>query len=199
MAYASWSVVFGEQPSAAKWNILGSNDASFNDGSGFSAGALGSDSDAFANGVCVQMQHTSLTTVASTAIALPADDTIPQNTEGAEAMTVTITPKSSTNELVIEAVLLLAPNTADHVVAALFQDSTAGALKAVANYQSTNTGMTPVSLNHKMVAGTTSATTFKIRYGSSTGVSTSINGQGGARRFGGVVTTGMVVREYRAT
>lgn len=35
MAYQSWSVVFGEQPSAAKWNILGSNDASFNDGTGF--------------------------------------------------------------------------------------------------------------------------------------------------------------------
>jgi hypothetical protein len=34
MAYQSWSVVFGEQPSAAKWNILGTNDASFNDGSG---------------------------------------------------------------------------------------------------------------------------------------------------------------------
>lgn len=30
MAYQSWSVVFGEQPSAAKWNILGTNDASFN-------------------------------------------------------------------------------------------------------------------------------------------------------------------------
>ena len=34
MAYASWSVVFGEQPSTAKWNILGTNDASFNDGTG---------------------------------------------------------------------------------------------------------------------------------------------------------------------
>lgn len=34
MAYQSWSVVFGEQPSAAKWNILGTNDASFNDGTG---------------------------------------------------------------------------------------------------------------------------------------------------------------------
>lgn len=34
MAYASWSVVFGEQPSAAKWNILGTNDSSFNDGTG---------------------------------------------------------------------------------------------------------------------------------------------------------------------
>lgn len=29
MAYSSWSVVFGEQPSAAKWNILGSNDDHF--------------------------------------------------------------------------------------------------------------------------------------------------------------------------
>lgn len=31
MAYSSWSVVFGEQPSAAKWNILGTNDAHFYD------------------------------------------------------------------------------------------------------------------------------------------------------------------------
>jgi hypothetical protein len=34
MAYSSWSVVFGEQPSAAKWNILGTNDAAFNNGTG---------------------------------------------------------------------------------------------------------------------------------------------------------------------
>lgn len=39
MAYASWSVVFGEQPSAAKWNILGTNDASFNDGTGIALGS----------------------------------------------------------------------------------------------------------------------------------------------------------------
>lgn len=42
MAYSSWSVVFGEQPSAAKWNILGNNDASFNDGTGFGLGVIGS-------------------------------------------------------------------------------------------------------------------------------------------------------------
>lgn len=29
MAYSSWSVVFGEQPSSAKWNLLGANDATF--------------------------------------------------------------------------------------------------------------------------------------------------------------------------
>lgn len=37
MSYQSWSVVFGEQPSAAKWNILGTNDASFNDGTGIAS------------------------------------------------------------------------------------------------------------------------------------------------------------------
>lgn len=40
MAYQSWSVVFGEQPSAAKWNILGTNDASFNDGTGIGDSAI---------------------------------------------------------------------------------------------------------------------------------------------------------------
>lgn len=37
MAYASFSVIFGEQPSAAKWNILGTNDSSFNDGTGIAS------------------------------------------------------------------------------------------------------------------------------------------------------------------
>lgn len=32
MAYTAWSVVFGEQPTAAKWNQLGQNDAGFKDG-----------------------------------------------------------------------------------------------------------------------------------------------------------------------
>lgn len=40
MAYAAWSVVAGEQPTAAKWNILGTNDASFNDGTGIGTGAI---------------------------------------------------------------------------------------------------------------------------------------------------------------
>lgn len=40
MAYAAWSVSFGEQPSTAKWNILGTNDASFNNGTGIANMAL---------------------------------------------------------------------------------------------------------------------------------------------------------------
>jgi hypothetical protein len=40
MAYSAWSVIAGEQPTAAKWNILGTNDASFNDGTGIGTGAI---------------------------------------------------------------------------------------------------------------------------------------------------------------
>lgn len=40
MAYQSWSVVFGEQPSAAKWNIIGTNMSGFNDGTAIATGAI---------------------------------------------------------------------------------------------------------------------------------------------------------------
>lgn len=33
--YQLWNVVAGEQPTTAKWNILGNNDSSFNSGVGF--------------------------------------------------------------------------------------------------------------------------------------------------------------------
>jgi hypothetical protein len=40
MSYQVWSVVFGEQPTAAKWNILGQNDAGFNDGTAIGDDAI---------------------------------------------------------------------------------------------------------------------------------------------------------------
>lgn len=40
MAYTAWSVVFGEQPTAAKWNQLGANDAGFKDGTNIDDAAI---------------------------------------------------------------------------------------------------------------------------------------------------------------
>ena len=40
MAYTAWSVVFGEQPTAAKWNQLGANDAGFKDGTNIDSAAI---------------------------------------------------------------------------------------------------------------------------------------------------------------
>jgi hypothetical protein len=40
MAYTAWSVVYGEQPTAAKWNQLGANDAGFKDGTNIDNDAI---------------------------------------------------------------------------------------------------------------------------------------------------------------
>lgn len=40
MAYTAWSVVYGEQPTAAKWNQLGENDAGFKDGTNIDNDAI---------------------------------------------------------------------------------------------------------------------------------------------------------------
>lgn len=72
MAYASWSVVFGEQPSAAKWNILGTNDASFNDGTGIGTNAIAAASLATS---AIKLGYTATTSNFVTSSATPVQIT----------------------------------------------------------------------------------------------------------------------------
>ena len=60
----------------------------------------------------------------------PFDNTIPQNTEGTELFTVSITPTSSASKLFIQAVACLGNSAGDWMTIALFQDSTANSLAA---------------------------------------------------------------------
>ena len=125
---------------------------------------------------------------------MAADDTIPQNNEGTEVLTLAITPTSATNKLLIQ-IVLYGSSSADHVMTpALFQDSTAGALAAVTAYQPTGTGTQTLPLNHFMTAGTTSATTFKVRVGINSGTFT-LNGYSGTRKVGGVAASSMTITE----
>lgn len=72
MAYAAWSVSFGEQPSAAKWNILGTNDASFNDGTGIANDAINGNHIQLANNSALQALNASA--VSTDTIKLGTDD-----------------------------------------------------------------------------------------------------------------------------
>lgn len=146
----------------------------------------------------VQIQSSNTTAVVTCNTVLPYDDTIPQNTEGTEVLTVTITPKSATNKLIIEFNSSGAISTAGLVAGiALFQDSTAGALAAgVGHYSSTSVTIGRLALRHEMAAGTTSATTFKIRIGPHVAGSVYPNGvSAGTRAFGGVSSTFLTVTE----
>lgn len=151
-----------------------------------------------ATGVPVQMASVSYNAVATGTTIIPIDDTIPQNTEGTEFMTLAITPKSTTNILVIEAVFYGAVSAGNDIVVALFQDSTAGALAAQAHYN-TNNARSSLKFTHRMVAGTTSATTFKIRAGGDETSTITFNGGAGSRHFGDIPKSSLVITEYKAS
>ena len=148
-------------------------------------------------GKVVQVVNTQTGTVATGTTIIPFDNTIPQNTEGTEFLTLSITPTSATNFLIVSVVLNFSYSIANTVSFALFKDSTASALAAVAELGSTATGMINSGLVHKMTAGTTSATTFKIRMGGESAGTVTFNGYSGGQVFGGVMASSMTITEYQ--
>lgn len=152
------------------------------------------------NDVVVQRVYTSVATMSSSAtIQIPLDDTIPQKTEGLEAITLAITPTSATNRLRIRAIVNGASSGSNQThIAALFQDSTANALQVAAGFEAIGNNVISIPLQYEMVSGTTSATTFKIRMGSDSSSTYTLNGASAARLFGGVMAHTMVIEEILA-
>lgn len=74
-------------------------------------------------------------TNSSISTAIPWDDTVPQNTEGAEVLSATLTPKSATNLLEVEAVVHYSENEnwSDYFVLSAFQDSATNAFASAAS------------------------------------------------------------------
>lgn len=154
-----------------------------------------------AAGAVVQVVRLNSTAVATGSTQIPFDDTIPQNTEGDEYMTLAITPKSSTNILVISVIAWLSNTTASRVMtAALFQDSTANALACNGVYTDTSATLVPkiIPLEHSMVAGTTSSTTFKVRCGANGSGTNTFNGTNSSRLFGAITKSSITIMEYKA-
>lgn len=149
-------------------------------------------------GQVIQVVNTISSAVAIGTTVLPYDDTIPQNTEGDEYLTLAITPKFSTSKLKIDAVLNFGTTANAVVTAALFQDSTAGALAAAGERSAATNTLLQVDLTHFMTAGTTSSTTFKIRAGPSAAATLTFNGDSSARRYGGVIASSLTITEIRA-
>ena len=153
-------------------------------------------------GGIVQVQRTDDHTYQTTTTAMPYDDTIPQNTEGGEFMTVSITPKKATNKLRIQVLAKLNHSSASAgaMVGAIFQDSTANALAAGWTGRET-VAYQPCELvlDHWMDAGTTSSTTFKFRAGGNLGATCVFNGNASGRLMGGVCNSYIMVTEYEVT
>ena len=142
----------------------------------------------------IQTVTTQNGSVATNTTALPYDDTPPLNTEGAELMTATITPRSASNRLAVDVNVFCAGSTGD-ITVALFTDATVTAV-AAGGTSLTNRGnsMMQVSFRYEATAATTSAITFRVRGGCASGTFT-FNGQSGGRLYGGAIVSSISVSE----
>lgn len=199
MAYSADTFVADEQPTTAKWNKLWTNDAAFNDGSGFAAGALGSVNASLAAGITCQFVYNTDGAVATGSTTIPNDDTPPQITEGTQFMTQAITPKAVTNILEIEFLALISGSGgAVDIIGAIFQDATASALAAMTQRGPTADTQEALPVRHIMAAGTTSSTTFRLRVGAGTASTITFNGSAGVRRFNTIAKSSATITEYKA-
>lgn len=152
---------------------------------------------AAAEGIPVQFVHSISGAVATGTTILPADNTIPQITEGNEYMTATITPTSAANRLLISVSVSIATSSIGHIVAALFRDSVADALAAAAQLPQAANQMIQLTFSHVMIAGTASAMTFRVRAGASAAGTTTFNGFSGGRILGGVAASSLIITEIK--
>lgn len=131
---------------------------------------------------------------------IPQDDTIPQQSgpEGFEVCSQAITPSNASNIIEISGVVMVSPSGSSKVTAVIYQDSTAGALKAIGGTNIVAGEIGVISIYHKMTAGTTSSTTFKLWVGQADAGTLTVNGIGGARYFGGVAGSYLNVKEIKA-
>ncbi len=159
----------------------------------FSAGSLSLTTPA--GKTIAQVQTTVVTAVATGSTTTPADDTIPQVTEGNEFLTLAITPTNASSTLHIDVVWVGSNGTGSTTTMALHEVGVANALAATGMAIS-GTSLMTIPLKHVVSAGSTSARTYSIRVGSSAGSTITSNGVSAARYYGGVCSSRVTITEY---
>lgn len=120
------------------------------------------------SGKLAQVVTASSVTSGSTTANIPFDDTIPQNTEGLEILTLAITPTNASSTLQITATVAVSGGGLVSVAGALFVDSTANAIAANLNTVGGLGYFSFLTVVASISASSTSARTYKFRIGNST-------------------------------
>jgi hypothetical protein len=150
-----------------------------------------------AAGFVVDRAYAEYTANAALSTLIPSDDTIPQVTEGTQILSVTITPKSTTNRLRIFWRGTAAASDVGNICAAAFVNGAANAVAAESNTAGSIAFRYHMTLAHEYVPGTTSAQTITIRVGAASGT-VRLNGSDTARLLGGAMRSTLIVEELKA-
>lgn len=152
------------------------------------------------SGSVIQTVITKSSAVASSTGTAVDDDSIPTLSECPviSALNTDITASSSSNTLIITAVLNLDLAATNTFIVCLFLDSSTAAI-AAARYSTEGTARpNTVVIQFSVNPSDTSAHTYKIGIGGTSGGVATVNGNGGSRKLGGVLYSSVKIEEIKA-
>jgi len=151
-------------------------------------------------GKVVQVVNVQSGAVATGTGTISRDASIPQITEGDEYITLAVTPTNASNKLLVQAILLLGNSATVGITACLFNtdNDSSNALAGMTQINGSGDWELCLVINYLVVAGTTSATTFRIRAGGSSAGTTTFNGVGAAVLHGAAIKSSITITEISA-
>jgi hypothetical protein len=149
-------------------------------------------------GGVVQTSYAEYTANSNLTAVIPVDDTIPQNTEGTEILSVPITPKFSTSRVLVQFQGQFAISNVNNGIAALFRDAAAPSLATQHVTQDIADFSKSWSFQYLDSPATTSAITYRIRVGPGSAATLRLNGLTISRRFGGTSRATLIVQEIKS-
>ena len=146
------------------------------------------------SGSVIQVANFTTGALATGTVLVPSDNTIPQNTEGNQYMSLVFVPKRATSKLKIEVVANTSHSVSSHNAIALFRDSVADSIGAVSDFATAGESASQAYTTY-INANSTASTTFNVRCGGSAAGTTTFNGYGGVGIFGGVMASSITITE----
>lgn len=149
-------------------------------------------------GVNIGRSYAEYTANTNLTASIPVDDTIPQITEGTEILSVTITPKTTTNKLRIRFQGQVSISPGPGAVTVAFFDGASNAIAAKYIVGSSTDTAYDLTLEAEYTPGVTTTKTITARIGPNSGT-LRLNGSAtGGRVLGGASKATLVVEEIRA-
>lgn len=133
--------------------------------------------------------------VATGSTTIPVDDTVPQNTEGTQFMSLSIIARGAANVLRVSHLGRYAISAINNLSVALFRDSGANAVAAGYIVIRTANDSAFHDMDYQALAGAVGSTIFAVRAGGSSGSTVTFNGTSGGRIFGGVSNSVLRIQE----
>lgn len=132
----------------------------------------------------VKVEYTETQTVTA---AIPLDDTKPQDNEGTQVMSATITPQRSNSKITIRVKHYSAPSLgARQLITSLFRNGISDALDSESVTSTGNGYLVGTTMEYEDSPATTSPVTYNVNVGLNTANAMYFNGSTASRLFGGV-------------